>query len=294
MYGVDPTKPGAAEYYQSLLNLYASWGVDFIKVDDILSPVYHKGEIEMIRKAIDKCGRKIVLSLSPGDALMGYARHVDDHANMYRMANDVWDRWEDILHIFDVANDWSSFIGNGTWPDADMIPIGKLCLTGYPYAHNNPNSDKREHFSFLTFDEQKTFMTLWCIARSPLMWGGSALYSSDSAFAVLSNKDILHIQKSSFNSHQVYMTNNGQRAFNKNYRIWVAEDMEGKIKYVALFNLEDTTADVKFNTQWELWKGNFKATELWTKEKKLITDNLLIGENIAAHGVKVFKLESDE
>ena len=291
MYGVDATKPGAAAYYQSLLNLYASWGVDFIKVDDILSPIYHKGEIELIRKAIDKCGRKIVLSLSPGDALMGYAKHVDNNANMYRMANDVWDRWEDILHIFDMTNDWSSFIGNGSWPDADMIPIGKLCLTGYPEAHTNPNAEKREHFSFLSYDEQKTFMTLWCMARSPLMWGGSALYSSDSAFAVLTNKDILHIQKNSFNNHQVYMTNYGQRAFNKDYRIWVAEDATSQIKYVALFNLKDVMANITFNTQWELWKGKFKGTELWTKEITNVNKDVLAGENIPPHGVKVFKLE---
>ncbi|HSQ43884.1 MAG TPA: hypothetical protein VLM16_02740, partial [Ginsengibacter sp.] len=117
------------------------------------------------------------------------------------------------------------------------------------------------------------------------------LYSSDSAFAVLTNKDILHIQKNSFNNHQVYMTNYGQRAFNKDYRIWVAEDATGQIKYVALFNLKDVMANITFNTQWELWKGKFKGTELWTKEITNVNQDVLAGENIPPHGVKVFKLE---
>ena len=87
------------------------------------------------------------------------------------------------------------------------------------------------------------------------------------------------------------MTNNGQRAFNKDYRIWVAEDVTGKTKYVALFNLKDVNADVAFNTQWELWKRKFKATELWTKEITDINNDVLVGENIPPHGVKIFKLE---
>ena len=68
MYGVDASKKGAQAYYDSLLALYASWGVDFLKVDDIAdSKLYgtHTGEIELIRNAIDGCGRPMVLSLSP-------------------------------------------------------------------------------------------------------------------------------------------------------------------------------------------------------------------------------------
>ena len=65
MYGVDMTKPGAQEYYDSVFALFASWGLDYVKVDDLSSP-YHKDEIEAIRKAIDHSGRAIVFSTSPG------------------------------------------------------------------------------------------------------------------------------------------------------------------------------------------------------------------------------------
>jgi alpha-galactosidase len=289
MYGVDATKPGAAEYYQSIIDMYAAWVVDFIKVDDIASAIYHKGEIDLIRKAIDKSGRKIVLSLSPGDTPLGFASHADNTANMYRVSNDVWDRWRDILHIFDMMNNWSPFIGRGTWPDADMLPLGKLCLTGYPYAHNNPNSDKREHFSFLNHEEQKTMMTLWCISRSPLMWGGSAVHSGDSTFSLLTKKEILHLQKFTSGNHQLYQPN--QRSDFKDYRIWVADDVNGKTKYVALFNLRDTAADVVFKPEWELWKQPMTATELWSNEAHGAVGVELRAEKVPAHGVRVYRLE---
>ena len=288
MYGVDATKPGAQAYYNSLLALYASWGVDFIKVDDISAPVYHEGEIDLIRRAIDGCGRKIVLSLSPGDAPLGFAQHVDNTANMYRIINDVWDRWGDMRHDFDVLNVWSSFIGGGGWPDADMLPIGKLCLTGYPEAHNNPHSGKVEHFSYLTYAEQQTMLSLWCMARAPLMWGGSALGSSDSTFALLTNAEVLAIDRHSTHNHQLYLPYS--RADDADYRTWVAESPDGKTKYVALFNLRNEPADLAFKPSWEFWKGSFTATDLWTGRSVGLTNDILKADGVPAHGVALFKL----
>ena len=63
---VDWRKPGAQQYYNSCFEMYADWGVDFVKIDDLARP-YHTAEIEMIRNAIDNCGRPMVLSISPGE-----------------------------------------------------------------------------------------------------------------------------------------------------------------------------------------------------------------------------------
>ena len=74
-YTVNAAANGAQEYYNSLFELYAIWGVDFVKIDDLSRP-YHQDEIEMIRKAIDRCGRPIVLSTSPGETPLNKADHV--------------------------------------------------------------------------------------------------------------------------------------------------------------------------------------------------------------------------
>ena len=93
MYGVRGDTPAGQAYYDSLFRLYASWGVDFVKVDDTSRP-YHTDEITAVRNAIDKCGRSIILqSLSPGATPFDQAAHVETHANMWREADDFWDNW---------------------------------------------------------------------------------------------------------------------------------------------------------------------------------------------------------
>ncbi len=125
MYGIDMTRDGAQAYYNSLFELYASWGVDYVKVDDIATP-YHAPEIEAVRKAIDNCGRPMVLSLSPGDDMPSeQAEHVKKYANMWRISADFWDDWESLKKQFELCNKWSSCFRSGalarcryayTWP----------------------------------------------------------------------------------------------------------------------------------------------------------------------------------
>ena len=152
---------GAQEYYNSIAELYASWGVDFIKCDDLSAP-YHADEIEMLRAAIDACGRRIVLSTSPGETPLDRADHVARNANMWRMVGDLWDDWRAVNHLTDVASNWAKKPSvSGAWADCDMIPLGRLCVRAYDGARR----------SRLTKDEARYLMTLMCIVRSPLMIG---------------------------------------------------------------------------------------------------------------------------
>ena len=108
MYTVLPEKKGAQEYYNSLFELYASWGLDFVKIDDLSSPIYFQGEIDMIRKAIDRTGRKIVLSTSPGETPIAHADHVQANANMWRTVGDFWDNWRQLKEHFAVFDRWAA------------------------------------------------------------------------------------------------------------------------------------------------------------------------------------------
>ncbi len=171
MYGVNPDAEGAQEYYNSLFELYAKWGVDFVKVDDIcnteykpLEPYSAKREIELIRSAIDNCGRDMVLSLSPGPAVLAEAKHLCDNANMWRITGDFWDNWDQLYAMFERCKDWSPHVKEGCWPDCDMLPLGHIAI-------NTPGHNKFSRYSNFTKDEQITMMTLWCIFRSPLMLG---------------------------------------------------------------------------------------------------------------------------
>jgi len=283
-HGVDHTKPGAQEYYDSLFALYASWGVDFIKADDMLVPPYHAKEIEMMRRAIDRSGRPMVLSLSYGEAPMSQAAHLRDNANMWRVSADFWDEWKDLLHLFDLMNAWSPFIGqNNTWPDADMIPLGRLCLRGYP---GSVSERKEERDSRFTTEEQYALMSLWCIARSPLMWGGDPLSSSPQALALLTNPEVIAVNQQSSGNRQIWSRPNQPKA---NQRIWVADIPGSADKYFALFNLTDKEAEVPFDFELEYWRSRYRVRDLWQRVD-LGEFSRSFTAHIGAHGGRLYRL----
>ena len=215
MYGVDMSKPGAQAYYDSMLELLASWGVDFLKVDDVARP-YHAPEVEAIRRAIDQTGRPIVLSLSPGATPLAAAPHVASHANMWRISDDFWDRWPSLLEQIPRLAAWAPWSGPGHWPDADMLPLGVIAM-GRPTR--------------LTRDEQVALVTLWAIARSPLMMGGDLTRLDDSTLSLLVNDEVLSVDQHSEENRQL---------FNQDGLVaWVARPVHSDDRYVAVLNTRD-------------------------------------------------------
>ena len=118
MYGVDLSRPGAQGYYDSILKLYADWGVDYIKADDIARPA-HREEIAALHRAIGKTGRPIVLSLSPGPAMIKDVAFLQANANMWRISDDFWDNWKALRLNFILMSIWSGIGRPGAWPDAE-------------------------------------------------------------------------------------------------------------------------------------------------------------------------------
>jgi alpha-galactosidase len=283
MFGVDPTQPGAQEYYNSLFELYAEWGVDYIKADDVLRPVYHRGETELIRNAIEHCGRPMVLSLSPGEAPLSDARHLSKNAHMWRISADLWDEWEDIEHNFELLEEWSSWTGPGNWPDADMIPVGRISLDGRPHGP--------ERMTMLTWNEQGTLMSLWCMARSPLMIGADLVTLPDSTLELLSNDEVLYVNQRSIQNRQVLRLDwrkvrHGDRKY---YAVWTAEDPENGDRFVGLFNLLDEESEVCFDLEWEMLRGKYLARDLWQK-KDIGTVEGKLCTPLGAHGAAIYRL----
>ncbi len=273
MYGVDCSKDGAQAYYDSLFKLYAEWEVDFIKADDTMFPPYHDEEIEMIHKAIERSGRPMVLSLSCGEAPVSRAPHLIENANMWRISADFWDDWESLEHNFDLLNAWSPFIGPGHWPDADMLPIGKLSLNDRPHGE--------ERMSNFTVPEHYTLMTLWSIAKSPLMMGGDLLSTPESTMKFLKNKDIIYVNQHSTDNRQVIKHNKEA--------VWIATDPANGDKFIALFNLADQSKNVSFTLEDESLRGNFKVKDLWEGVELENVSKVLTAE-IPPHGGKIFRL----
>jgi hypothetical protein len=216
MVGVDLAKPGAQAYYDSVFALLAQWGVDFVKVDDLSQP-YHAAEVAAIRAAIDRTGRPIVLSLSPGPTPLADGPDVAARANLWRISGDFWDRWPALVAQFARLDQWTAFRGPGHFPDADMLPLGTIDL-----------GRRRTHF---TPDEQRTLVTLWSIARSPLILGADLTKLDEATLELITNDEVLAVDQASSGNRQLF----------RRYGLvaWVADVPGSPDRYLALFNLRD-------------------------------------------------------
>jgi alpha-galactosidase len=248
MFGLNMNKPGAQEYLNSILKLYASWDVDFIKVDDIARP-YSNAEIEGYKKAIDNCGRPMVLSLSPGATPVAQAAHAAQYSNMWRMADDFWDNWKEILQMMDFAKQWQGVGGPGHWPDCDMLQIGKLSKRG-PVG--------KERYSRFTTDELYTHMNFWCIYQSPLMLGGNMPENRELELKLFSNEEVINVNQQGENPRQLYKTDSAA--------VWISNVKNSKDIYVALFNIGNNVSTVKLDLSQLGIKGKVLIRDLWKKE----------------------------
>lgn len=256
MYGVNTEKRGAEEYYDSLFKLYASWGVDFVKVDDIANtefspqnPYSAEKEIEMIRAAIDRSGRDMVLSLSPGPAPLNKAEHLSKNANMWRISGDFWDRWDKLLNMFSLCEKWYPYVKDGSFPDCDILPLGKLCIDGSYMGDMGRDSG-------FTKEEQKTMMTLWAVFRSPLFFGGELRLTDNYTLSLVTNPEVINVNQNS--EKPLFVYNKGGIA------VW-----QTKIENctaVAVFNLSDEEKHYKLSFS-DLGLENVRAVrDLWARK----------------------------
>jgi hypothetical protein len=271
MYGVDMTKPGAQAYYDSIFRLYADWGVDFVKMDDMSRPYdAHAPEIEAAHQAIGASGRAITLSLSPGETPVIRGEHVRRHAQMWRISDDFWDEWSMLEAQFTRLENWNPWRRPGAWPDADMLPLGRLAL------------GKRD--TKFTPDEQRTLMTLWSIARSPLIMGGDLRHLDAPTLALLTNRAVLAVNQAS--------TDNQPHFVEDGARIWSARpEGAARDRYVALFNTGDKPKEVGIALRALDLPDTARVTDLWSGEALgNVTGRL--ARRLPPHGAGLYRLHA--
>lgn len=254
MFGVRSNAAGQA-WYDSCAQLWASWGVDYIKVDDLSQP-YHTAEIEMIHRALAKVDRPIVFSTSPGPTSVKHAAHIAANANLWRISGDFWDRWPKLNAQFDLLARWqaASVGGPGHWPDADMIPLGHIAIRSK--LGGSP------HWTHFTRDEQLTLMSLWALAPSPLMLGMNLPDNDDWTTALLTNPEVCALNQDPLGRPAVRVAVPGVPA-----EVWTRElshSWFGHRHAVGLFNRTDQPMSV--NLAWSsLGLKNPHVRDLWLR-----------------------------
>ena len=271
MYGVDMTKPGAQAYYDSIFELYASWGVDFVKMDDMSRPYANNWrEIEAAHRAIERTGRAITLSLSPGETDLKWAQHVPHYAQLWRISDDFWDEWKLLHEQFQRLENWNPYMREGAWPDADMLPLGRLSLG--------------ERNSKFTPDEQQTLMSLWSIARSPLIMGGDLRHLDPATLALLTNPEVLAVNQAS--------SDNRPHVADAGTRIWSARTAGSKPGYyLALFNTADAPVEISFDlSRLNLGDKTVAVRDLWSR-RDLAPAKGAIRAKLAPHASTLLRIQ---
>ena len=276
MYGVADNAAGQA-WYDSCVRLWASWGLDFVKVDDLSEP-YSTHEIEMLRKAIDKCGRHIILSTSPGPTPVNQAEHIKLNADMWRISRDFWDVWGSLDRQFDLLDQWKNVGGPGHWPDADMIPFGHIGI------RNTTRAPSR--WTRFTPEEQKTLMTLWCMAPSPLMLGMNLPDLDSATLDILTNDEVIAVNQDPLGKPANRIKKNPEKT-----EIWVKELSDGS-KGVGLFNRGEHPSQVMVNLQELGLKSPCTARDLWAK-KNLETLKNDYSCTLPPHGSQLLQFSSN-
>jgi hypothetical protein len=248
--------------------------VDFIKADDMGSHLYQPAEMKALSLAMRKTGRAMVLSISPGPAPVSEAEFFEKYAQMWRISDDFWDDWKLLRQQFDFARDWAQLVGkNGTWPDADMLPLGKLKVTDKEGGGTPTN---------FTPDEQQTVMTLWSIFRSPLIFGGDLPSNDAATTALITNEEVLEVNQHSSGGHQVLVRGN--------IRAWVADGAKPGEHYVAVFNLGDSAQIVEL--RWSDVGLAAKAValrDLWAHKDIGPADGLRL--QLPAHASALYRID---
>ncbi|MDE3199611.1 MAG: glycoside hydrolase family 27 protein [Acidobacteriota bacterium] len=291
-YGIKDNAAGQA-YYDSMMKLYASWGLDFIKVDCISDHPYRPSEIRQIALAIKHSGRPILLSLSPGPTNIEHAAEVAKYAQMWRITDDHWDGWDFEHHgtsefplglsgEFDRIAKWAPYTKPGAWPDPDMLPEG--------YLGPHPGwGDARQ--SRYTHDEQRSEFTLWAISRSPLIMGANLTKLDDFTRSLMTNQEVLDLNQNAVETGPgILPMRNGQTdTFPE--RFWYARTggVHGKY-YIAVFNLENHPTSSTL--PWQIFHLSDKphaVYDVWNDKHRLKSRALKV--DLPPHGCALFRVE---
>jgi alpha-galactosidase len=279
-YGVDASKPGAQAYYDSIATMYASWGVDMLKVDCISSSPYRSEEIRLLSNALAKTGRPIVLSLSPGPAPLEKTEEMRKYAQMWRISNDIWDLWHSDVEYPQGLGDqfanvlkWATVSQPGHWPDADMLPLG--------YLGPAPGWGKPRR-SALTHGEQRTLVTLWVIFPSPLMVGGELSSADEWTTSLLTNREVLAVDQHSTGNHPAIVTDKTV--------IWLAESSPKGSHYLAVFNRAEANAEISYSWKDVGFDGQeFAVRDLW--EHKDLGAARALHVSLKAHECVLYQIQ---
>ncbi len=282
-YVIDFTKPGAQEYENSIVALFAEWGYDYLKIDGVRTTENRRGtafvddrpDVQAFSRAVRQCGRRMYLNLS-SNLDHDYLGWWEQWTNGRRIDGDIEadgangpytiTHWANVALRFTDLLPWqqdaSSSLG---WNDLDSLEVGNATNTVYPAdtpeiaQPSNPPAAPTSLagtpalIDGLTNDQRQTAVTLWSIAAAPLQLGDDLTVLDSFGVQLLTNEEVIAVDQSGVAGHVVTEGNTP---------VWAQNLCDGSY-YVALFNLTATSAPVSVNWINLGFQGSADVRELW-------------------------------
>ncbi|ACU76052.1 glycoside hydrolase clan GH-D [Catenulispora acidiphila DSM 44928] len=246
MVGIDYSKPGAQAFINSWADEFASWGVDYVKIDGVgTSDV---PDLQAWSKALVQTGRPIHLELSNNLAI-GSASTWQQYSNGWRTGGDIecyskcttagtLTDWSHVQSRFGQVASWQPYGGPGAFNDYDSLEVGNGSATG------------------LTDAEQQSQMSLWALAASPLILGTDLTNLNSTELGYLKNGRVLAVDQDAIDASRI--VNNG------NQQVYIKKEKDGSV-IIGLFNYSgtgSTTVSVPLSAAGI--SGSATATDLWS------------------------------
>lgn len=277
--------PGSFGYFQQDANLFAEWGVDYIKFDFCNPPPTAEGStFEVLTRqiysemsaAITASGRPMIFSESAPAYFVGgedYTKVMDWvglYGHLWRVTNDIpnhntTDKWEGIISNYEGNVTLAAYAGPGSWNDPDFLIIG------------DDDND-------LATIEQRSQMSLWAIMAAPLILSTNVDSLTSSDLAILGNEDVIAIDQDSLGIQ-------GTRVLSENGVDVIAKRLSNGDIATALFNKENPNAvnatihadTIGFNSP-----GCYSVKNLWTGIVTQTTDEITV--NLPEHDTALLRV----
>ena len=226
------------------------------------------------------------MSLSPGPAPVSQWAHLAENAHMWRISGDFWDDWKWLKRQFGLASQWDSIHTPGHWPDADMLPSGKLRKTGgdawIAEQLGSTVEEVTDEYSRFTDTEKYTLFTLYAIFRSPLILGGYLPENDSITNAIITNEEVIAVNRESQNNHEL--------SNHDGIVIWTADIPRSGSRYVAIFNINDGPPR-EVTLEWDRlgFTASQKVRDLW-KRADLGKFDRAFTVSLEAHGCILLKV----